>query len=167
MRNIEVKLRAGDHRELRRRALAMGASDAGVLEQVDHFYVTPAGLRLKLRIVAGAGELIAYRRGDAAAVRGSDYQIVRSEDPDTLHALLCHAPGHRLTVRKRRHLLLWRSTRIHLDDVERLGGFVELETVVTGDDAAAGAELAEVRTALGLDTAEIEPLAYADLLTGG
>jgi adenylate cyclase class IV len=40
---------------------------------------------------------------------------------------------HTRVVAKRRHLLLWEGVRIHLDEVERLGTFIELEAVAPPD----------------------------------
>jgi predicted adenylyl cyclase CyaB len=48
---------------------------------------------------------------------------------DALRTLLTESLGVQATVTKRRRLFLWRSVRIHLDDVEGLGAFIELEAV--------------------------------------
>lgn len=165
MRNIEAKYRCADLDGVRRRAEGLGARDAGGLRQTDHYFEAPHG-RLKLRVFdSGAAELIGYTRADAAAARSSDYFVYRTARPDELAAVLRHSPGSRGVVRKTRSLLLWKSTRIHLDDVEGLGTFVELETGVgeQGDDAAR-AELDHVATALHLDAGSIVAVAYVDLL---
>ena len=165
MRNWELKCRCGDLEAVRGRALALGARDVGVLEQTDTFFPAPEG-RLKLREFGeGAGELIAYRRADGTEARGSDYLLCQVSEPERLREALAFALGTRVVVRKRRRLLLWRHTRIHLDDVEGLGSFVELETVMSGQtDAAARAELEEAAAALGLDACEPVSGAYVDLL---
>lgn len=164
-RNWELKVRCGDLREIERMAVAMGASHVEVLEQTDTFFHVQQG-RLKLRVFGdGKGELIGYRRADTATVRSSDYTIVRTESPSELHRVLADALGIQNTVRKKRTLYRFRSTRIHLDSVERLGTFVELETVMgdqTEEDARA--ELRFVSQALGLSTLEPIAVAYADLL---
>ena len=70
-------------------------------------------------------------------------------------------------VAKRRRLFLHRNVRIHLDDVEGLGSFVELESVlaVPGEESAAEAEaLAEVVAALGLAGRETIASGYLELL---
>jgi hypothetical protein len=41
-----------------------------------------------------------------------------------------------VTVTKRRQRFIWEQVRIHLDDVERLGSFIEFETVAPEDSAS-------------------------------
>jgi predicted adenylyl cyclase CyaB len=163
-RNVELKWRCAALGPIREKALAAGARDAGLLAQTDTFFAAPRA-RLKLRDFGdGSAELISYRRADEAAARSSDY--LRSAVPaqPTLAALE-HALEVTGRVVKSRHLLLLGATRIHLDTVEELGQFVELETVVDerGDVAAHG-ELAEIASLLGLSDDDREAAAYRDLL---
>lgn len=139
----------------------------GVLEQTDLFFHAPTA-RLKLRLFGdGTGELIAYRRPDLPGARGSDYEIYPTTEPGSLRRTLEAALELQGIVRKRRRLLLGRHTRIHLDEVDGLGNFVELETVLRDQsDADAHSELTEVATALGLSTLPAVPGAYLDLLAG-
>jgi predicted adenylyl cyclase CyaB len=68
-------------------------------------------------------------------------------------------------VEKTRRLLLWRHTRIHLDRVEGLGSFLELETVVQGiSREAAEAETRELIGILGLDPQAFLDRPYLELL---
>jgi predicted adenylyl cyclase CyaB len=168
MKNIEAKYRCEDLDAVRAAAERLGARDAGLLAQTDVFFHAPDA-RLKLRYFGdGTGELIVYRRADAAEARGSEYQLYRTDDPAGLDAVLQHALGAAGTVRKRRRLLLHEHTRIHLDTVEGLGTFVELETVVTDQtEAEAHAELRRIAKALGLADATPESRAYVDLLVEG
>lgn len=168
-RNVEIKCRCGDLAAVQARAEALGARDAGLLVQRDTFF---AGVhaRLKLRVLEGGqAELISYQRPDVPQARTSLYRIAPVEEPEALAAVLAHALGEAGTVRKRRRLLLLRRTRIHLDEVEGLGSFVELETVLgEGDPEAEGqAELAAIATALGLDGAERLEIPYVELLRQG
>ncbi len=164
-RNIEVKCRCPDLDQVRARALAAGAREAGVLEQRDTFF-SGVHARLKLRQLGGGrAELIAYQRPDLAGPRASAYRIAPVEHPAELAAVLEQALGVAGTVVKRRRLLLLRSTRIHLDEVEGLGTFVELETVLAGQSDAEGErELAEVAAAIGLDHGERVAVPYLELL---
>lgn len=165
MRNVEIKCRCADLNAARAAALELGARDAGLLCQTDTFFPAPEG-RLKVRDFGdGAGELIGYRRADQVGPRGSDYLIYRTGEPAALRETLAWALGDGGTVRKRRHLLLLENTRIHLDEVEGLGTFVELETVLRGQtDAEAQAELEYVAGKLGLRAEDHVPIAYIDLL---
>jgi predicted adenylyl cyclase CyaB len=168
-RNVELKCRCADLEAVRRRADALGARDAGLLVQRDTFFTGPRA-RLKLRELQGPegarAELISYERPDLKRARTSRYRIAPVDDPDALAAVLAHALGEAGTVSKRRRLYLLRSTRIHLDEVEGLGSFVELETVLAeGRPEADGhAELAELAAALGLDGEERIAVPYVELL---
>lgn len=165
-RNLEIKVRVADLGEVELRALDIGARDEGTFADVDVYFQVPRG-RLKLRRSGGQphGTLIAYDRPDAAVSRFSDYHLARVEDPVTVQEILAAALGVRGTVVKERHLLIYGATRIHLDRVDGLGEFVELETVI-GDqsDEDAAAEHAYVLQLLGLTAHEIVPVSYADLL---
>jgi homotetrameric cytidine deaminase len=59
--------------------------------------------------------------------------------------------------------------RIHLDEVENLGSFIEFEAVLpdAGDLAAAEAKVARLRAELGIDDDALISVGYADLLTDG
>jgi adenylate cyclase class IV len=82
-----------------------------------------------------------------------------------LLAVLSAALGVRSRVAKERHLLLYRHTRIHLDSVDGLGEFVELETVLNGLSEKEGrAESEEVRRALGLRDEDLLGGSYGDSL---
>lgn len=164
MRNVELKFRCADLGVIRLRAEALGAEDRGGLSQWDSFFAAPLG-RLKLRDFGdGRGELIAYRRPDSTEARGSDYLLANVTDPDALRGVLSFGLGDAGAVRKQRRLFLWRHTRIHLDLVEGLGEFVELETVIVEQsEAAAHEELRWVVDALGLRDEDRIARAYVDL----
>lgn len=165
-RNIELKARVRDWD--RQRALAATLSDrpAEQLDQEDTFFQVPHG-RLKLRVEApDAGELIYYERADAPHVRVSDYARVPTTAPAALAHALGKALGVRGVVRKRRTLYRVGRTRLHFDEVDGLGQFMEIEVVLRADEGSAAAE-AEARAlcaALGIDAADIIAGAYVDLL---
>ncbi len=166
-RNLELKARVDDLGRAREAALTLGARPAEVLHQRDTFFRCPEG-RLKLRAFAsGEAELIAYRRADAAGARGSDYRIAPVGEPEALEAVLTAALGTAGVIVKRRELLQWHNVRVHLDQVEGLGSFVELEAVLgpgEGEDEATAAErLGALRAALGVRDHDLVACAYVDL----
>lgn len=165
-RNIEIKARVLDHERLA--ALAQGLADQGPVEllQDDTFFNTSSG-RLKLRVFAdGQAELIYYERIDHDGPKTSSYRIVTVTDPDGLREALQLAWGLRGRVRKRRQLYLVGRTRIHLDEVEGLGHYMELEVVLAeGEDTAIGeAEAHRLMAALGIGPESLVSGAYIDLL---
>src|SRR4051812_21587682 len=167
-RNVELKARDPEPERSLERARALGAEDRGELRQRDTYFAAPRG-RLKLREQEpGGAELIAYERADEAAARESRYRIARVEDPVALCEALDAALGTVVVVDKRRRLLLWEGVRIHLDRVEGLGAFVELEGVAAdGSDLARQADqVARLRAELDIGDAAIEAASYSDLLRG-
>lgn len=164
--NIEIKARLRDFEQAVRAAEQLSDTPREVIHQEDVFFRTPAG-RLKLRILApNRGELIYYERPDAEGPKASHYDIARTPDPASLQRVLSTGLGVRGIVRKTRWLYLAGPTRIHLDQVEGLGAFLELEVVMEdGQEMAVGVRTAEdLMAALGVGPDDLVEGAYMDLL---
>lgn len=169
MRNVELKSRDPDPTRTLARALDFGATDHGEIEQRDTYFGGARG-RLKLREqIPGDDELVAYRRPDDLEAQVSEYFRVAVPDADALRAALDAAFGTTVVVSKRRRLLIWDDVRIHLDDVDGLGSYLELEAVAPdgSDLRAEQAKVATLRKALGIDDADLVAVGYADLLLDG
>jgi len=165
-RNIEIKAQVVDVAALRRRVEALSGGPGEPIEQRDTFFSVPHG-RLKLRALApDTCELIAYQRPDEMGAKLSEYHLVRSDDPRTLLEVLEAALPVRGVVAKRRLLYLVGRTRIHLDEVQGLGTFMELEVVLDdGQSIEEGHRIAErLMVDLGIADAERIRGAYIDLL---
>jgi predicted adenylyl cyclase CyaB len=165
-RNVEIKVRVDDPDAVLARAIALAGAEPESIDQDDAFYAVAQG-RLKLRRFAdGSAELIHYERADAEAAKASDYVRVPVPDADALDIALARACGRLGRVRKVRRLVIVGQTRVHVDRVDGLGDFVELEVVLhDGQDDAAGAAIADaLLAALGLAEAERVAGAYRDLL---
>ncbi len=166
--NIEIKAYARNFDEIRRRAEALSAGAVEVLPQEDTFFNTPQG-RLKLRLLSpNQGQLIYYTRPDQEGPKRSDYHISLTAEPEKLKRVLELANGIRGIVRKTRYLYLVGQTRVHLDDVEGLGQFMELEVVLQeGQSDAEGQAIAEgLMASLGVEKDDLVEGAYMDLLEG-
>ena len=168
--NIEFKALATDFAS--QQALAEKLSDQAlqILYQRDVFFKIYDG-RLKLRIFGpGDGELIFYRRPDALGPKLSDYQISHPDEPDKLEALMSRALGRLATVNKRRTVYLCGRARLHFDQVDELGEFIEVEVVLTEAEtreqsfAAAEQEARELMQALRIREDDLVECAYVDLL---
>lgn len=165
-RNIELKAKCSDLAAARDAALNLGAEAAGVLEQTDTYFRANDG-RLKLRETTGKpAELIWYLRADHADARGSDYRLVPVPDPQNLKAALSAALGVRGIVKKRRELLMWHNVRIHLDNVENLGTFLELEAVLTdpSDETTSRQRIETLTRALRIADGDRIATSYSDQL---
>jgi len=166
MKNVEIKARVTDLEDFNIRLKAFQPGKARVLVQEDVFFKTSRG-RLKLRILGPrAGELIRYDRPDSAGPKASEYDIFRTREPEKLRVLLSEALGVRGVVKKTRRLVLVGQTRVHVDDVQRLGLFMELEVVLRpGQTVREGRAIAaRLMKALGIPARALVRGAYIDLL---
>lgn len=168
-RNIEIKARIESVEAVL--PLVEAVADRGAVEivQDDIFFACPNG-RLKLRVFApDRGELIFYRRADGPGPREASYVVSPTGNPATLRAALASGCGEEGRVHKWRLLFHAGRTRIHLDRVESLGDFLELEVVLgEGESAQAGEEEAlNLMRRLGIGPESLVPGAYVDLIRSG
>ena len=165
-RNVEIKARIASVEALLPVARALADGVPQPIEQDDTFFVCGHG-RLKLRDFGnGQGELIHYHRADTDGPKLSDYVRVVTHDPAALREALARALGVLGRVRKQRLLLLVGQTRIHLDRVDGLGDFVEIEVVLRDDQTEAGgaATAQALLRQLGVASGQRLTGAYLDLL---
>jgi predicted adenylyl cyclase CyaB len=164
-RNIEIKARISNMEEMLIRAA--GLSDRRPMEilQDDTFFSCPNG-RLKLRVLSEhEGQLIFYKRQDEPGPKQSFYVISTTTAPEPLREVLTLAYGQSGRVKKHRTIFISGRTRIHLDRVEGLGDFLELEAVLAeGEqtDAATG-EADELLERLGISDQQLVRGAYVDM----
>jgi adenylate cyclase class IV len=164
--NIEIKARVRNPTSLRDRLESLSDTPEEVLEQVDTFFRTDFG-RLKLRHERpDFGVLIDYERANHLGPRPSRYTMAETADPEALRAILSRALGTLGNVRKVRHLYRRDRTRLHLDAVEGLGWFLEIEVVLgPGDSPEQGRAVAEeLMVLLEIAPGDLVELAYFDLL---
>jgi len=165
-KNIEIKARIHDFAAFQARAEALSNTPVEIIPQEDTFFYTPHG-RLKLRQLApDRAQLVYYQRPDQDGPKRSEYYIFETNQPDALKTVLSLALGARGIVRKTRFLYLVGQTRIHLDEVEGLGHFMELEVVLReGQSEAEGQAIArDLMTRLGVREEDLLEGAYMDLL---
>jgi predicted adenylyl cyclase CyaB len=137
-----------------------------IIPQEDTFFNTEKG-RLKLRVQApDTGTLIYYERPNRDGPKRSDYYLAETQDPDSLKKVLSLTLGIRGVVKKTRYLYMAGQTRIHLDEVEGLGYYMELEVVMREDqNEAEGQSIAEdLMRRLGVREDALIEGAYMDLI---
>ncbi len=166
--NIEIKaqLQPGQLEEIQEKATSRSDEPPEIILQKDTFYTVPKG-RLKLREFGdGTAELIAYDRTDQEGPKVSSYTLYPTEAPDSLSEALSTSLEIRGIVQKERLLILVGQTRVHLDQVEGLGEFMELEVVLTENQThKEGVEIAqELMEFFGIDHDSLISHAYIDML---
>jgi len=164
MHNVEFKAELRDISVARATCRSIGASYVLTFSQVDTYYRVATG-RLKRRETEGEPpEYILYERTNRSAPKLSHFLIYSEEQAKERFGEL-PLPAW-VTVRKRRELWLRGNVRIHLDEVERLGTFIEFESLVSGDQTIAkGHEhIAELRRLFAPILGEPIDCGYSDLL---
>ncbi|XP_054262176.1 uncharacterized protein LOC128986082 [Macrosteles quadrilineatus] len=166
-RNIEIKAKVRNVEELIAKAKQLSASEGTILNQHDIFFHTTNPLnRLKLREENGTGTLISYSRPDVEGPKLSEYVKCNVSDVPGLTSVLADALGKKGSVKKQRFLYLVGQTRIHIDRVEELGDFMELEVMLKeGQSAEEGEAIAaNLMTQLGVSESDLLSGAYMDVL---
>jgi predicted adenylyl cyclase CyaB len=164
--NIEIKARIKDFDKLREQVEQLSDTPVQAIPQQDTFFHTPKG-RLKLRVLTpNHGQLIYYEREDMSGPKVSNYFIYSTTGPKSLEAVLAAALGVRGVVCKQRWLYMVGNTRIHLDQVDGLGTFLEFEVMLREDQTPAEGEAiaSELMRKLGVEEADLVEGAYIDLL---
>ncbi|MGB8579506.1 MAG: class IV adenylate cyclase [Candidatus Sulfotelmatobacter sp.] len=164
--NIEIKAFLKNPVAAEKVAARLSDTSPQTIHQEDFFFACNRG-RLKLRILApDRGELIRYERSDVANARASRYLIARTPDPQTLNDILTVILGRTGVVKKTRILYLIEQTRVHIDEVQGLGDFLELEVVLRpGQSEPEGKNIVTaLLTEFGIAQDELVAEAYVDLL---
>lgn len=167
-RNVELKARDVAPERSLEVCEALGAEDHGAIWQRDtYFNVARGGLKLREEH-PGRAHLIQFERANEPQQRESRYRIVVPDDGPALRVALEASIGVSVVVVKRRRLHLWRGVRIHLDDVERLGRFIELEAIASPDSDLTHEHevIRELRDAFDITDARLIALGYAEQLLG-
>ena len=164
--NVEIKASVGDFRSLRELVEQISDTPCEKLIQEDVYFNIEKG-RLKLRIFSpDHGELIYYERADSTGPKQSNYFISPSSDPGSLKHVLSLALGIRGVVKKERLVYMVGYTRVHLDQVEHLGSFLELEVVLQPNQThEQGQKICdELMEKLNVSNSDLLDVAYIDLL---
>ncbi|XP_063233388.1 uncharacterized protein LOC134537081 isoform X1 [Bacillus rossius redtenbacheri] len=126
-RNVEIKAKLTDVEFVVRKAKELSSSEGEIQRQHDVFFNVPNG-RLKLRYMQGGDAmLIFYDREDTQGPKLSVFEKVVVPSGELTESLLKSALGVKGVVRKTRRLFLVGQTRVHVDSVQDLGDYMELE----------------------------------------
>jgi predicted adenylyl cyclase CyaB len=165
-RNVEIKAKIEDITTLTGKVAEMADKGPIEISQDDTFFACPNG-RMKLRTFSETeAELIFYKRPNQTGPKESTYSKTAVPEPDKMREVLLQAYGHTGRVRKNRTLFLIGRTRVHLDRVEGLGDFLELEVVLTDKETKedGAAEANYLLGKLGITPDHLIDRAYVDLL---
>lgn len=164
--NIEIKAHCQNLDEVVERLHKLGATLHAEEQQTDTFFKVQSG-RLKLRERSpGEPYLIPYLRSDISGPKQSQYALIKMSDVATEKYLLSQVLGVRGVVEKKRAIYLFQNVRIHLDNVNHLGTFIELEGVISPeyDEVTSQHNVDFLIKKLNISDNELVKTAYIDML---
>ena len=162
MQNIEIKAKYTNHDKARQFCEDLGASCLGTVRQIDTYFRVQKG-RLKLREQdAQIAELIAYVRPDQEYPKCSEFVVIKVDSPATVKGIFSTLLGIEAVVEKLRTIYILDSARIHIDEVDGIGRFLEIEVLCGSGDGEA-IQTATLRARELMEAFEISP---KDLIPG-
>ena len=129
---VEIKATCADHDPIRNELKALNARFVGLDHQVDTYFNVPEN-RLKLREGTIENNLIYYDRPNQAGPKRSDVLLHKPSETASLKAILTRVHGILVVVDKQRQIWFVDNVKVHLDEVDGLGPFIEIEAIDTGE----------------------------------
>lgn len=165
LKNVEFKAYAKDLAVLEERLSVLNPVLDGIYNQVDIYYNVPIG-RVKLREYDDFSSLIYYNRADGVDAKGSDVIYYKHDKNEALGAILELQFGIKVRVSKVRKVLKYKNVSIHLDQVEGLGSFVEVEACSVGaiEGISLKQQCDEFFALLELREEDLIAVSYSDLI---
>ncbi len=164
--NVEIKAYCRHPEKVRQTLREAGAVLRGIDEQTDTYFSVSKG-RLKLRRGTIENALIFYDRGDQREPKTSEVILYPAKDGGVLEEVLKGALEVAAVVRKRREIYFLENIKFHLDQVEGLGCFVEIEAMDAkgaGDYAALRRQCEDFMRRLGIESEDLAAGSYKEML---
>lgn len=164
--NIEIKARCSEPHNVEEFLLKESADFVGTDHQVDTYFNVPTG-RLKLREGNIENALIHYHRENISGPKKSDVLLYKTTPNSGLKKLLSESLGVKVVIDKQRKIFFIENIKFHIDIVEGLGSFVEIEAIdETGkeDEAKLFEQCQRYLTKFRIKQSELVDVSYSDLL---
>jgi adenylate cyclase, class 2 len=163
MTNLEIKININNISEIRSILRKINARYQFQMEQKDTYFKL-GNNKIKTREINDSEiQLIKYFRKEVKGKKISTYTIkkISTSQRDSFlkkNKILCE-------IYKKRELWIYKNTRVHIDKVEGLGKFLELETVLKNISKKEGnTEFNELISILGVNKDKSIPYSYSDIL---
>ncbi len=124
--NIEIKAKCFHPEKVEAFLVKNNANCIGTDYQKDTYFNVHSG-RLKLRQGNIENNLIYYNRADQAGPKKSDFLLTKVIDGKEMEKLLVASLGIKIIVEKKRKIFFIDNVKFHLDEIDSLGSFVEIE----------------------------------------
>lgn len=164
--NVEIKAKCSDHNRVREILKTKKADFKGIDHQVDTYFNVNTG-RLKLREGNIENFLIYYDREDKEGPKESKIILFKNDPASNLKDVLLNANGILSVVDKKREIYFIENVKFHIDIVENLGSFIEIEAI-DKDNSIGNYKLYEqcqgYMKLLGIKDTDLISGSYSDLL---
>jgi len=126
--NVEIKAKCPNPAQVHAKLIELGAEYRGCDHQIDTYFKCQHG-RLKLRQGTIENALIFFQRSNQATPKQSDIALEKVPFENNLKTILSSALGIKTVVNKKRHIYFIDNVKFHVDEVEELGPFMEVEAI--------------------------------------
>lgn len=127
-KNVEIKARCSDFDRIRKILKAEYADFRGIDEQNDtYFHVKNGILKLRESVLPFERGLMYYERSKKQGPKVSDITVYDTQESEVLKEMLADSLSVVATVTKKRELFTIDNVKFHLDTVDGLGTFIEIE----------------------------------------
>jgi adenylate cyclase, class 2 len=164
--NVEFKAHCSNPDEVREILQREGAEYRGRDHQIDVYFNVPHG-RLKLRKGNIENSLIGYERENHAGTKQSKVHLVHTDPETPLEEILTATLGVKVIVDKQRDIYFIGNVKFHVDEVQDLGSFVEVEAIDLEGDIGKDKlqqQCDRYREILGIKDKDLVAESYSDLL---
>lgn len=163
---IEIKAHCQHPEKIKTILESNNALFKGIDHQIDTYFQVPKG-RLKLREGNIENHLIQYHRPNQAGPKKSSVSLYKTTPDASLKIVLTNALGIKVVVDKKRAIYFIDNIKFHVDQVQGLGSFVEIEAISEDGSMPEATLLAQCEKYIQLfsiaDTDLID-VSYSDML---
>lgn len=166
MTNIEIKARSERSGEIREILKSHHAEFIGVDYQKDTYFKVNHG-RLKLREGNIENHLIYYERENISGPKQARIILFKSDPSSSLKEILERSLGILVVVNKTREIFFIGNIKFHIDHLEDLGEFIEIEAIDEYESIGREKLLEQCKTYMELFHISYDDLiksSYSDLL---
>ena len=164
--NVEIMAHCNRPNKIEQLLLNKNARYIGLDHQIDTYFKVANG-RLKLREGNIENNLIHYHRSNQAGPKQSVVTLYKSQPDSSLKIILEKANGVLVVVDKKRKIFFIQNVKFHIDEVNNLGSFVEIEAIDEYGDI--GIEKLNEQCQfylqyLSIEAKDLVAISYSDLL---
>ncbi|HEY32422.1 MAG TPA: class IV adenylate cyclase [Dehalococcoidia bacterium] len=163
---IEIKAKSNNQDRVREILKLRKADFKGTDHQIDTYFNVNYG-RLKLREGRIESSLVFYDRENEPGPKQSNVTLFEADPESPLKEILTKALGILVVVDKHREIYFIDNVKFHIDTVEKLGTFIEIEAIAKDNSISKEKLLEQCQSFMDLFQISQEDLisvSYSDLL---